>query len=103
MGAPFAAVLEVAPASPAGAYPFAPVWGTQDAELHLLVISVDVAQWVTVTFGTTALPLYVGPGGIGIDLHNLPLSALNAAGRAVTVNTSAPCGVGGLLTGCTLP
>jgi hypothetical protein len=109
MGACFASPGGIPPASPAGTVVlFDP--GPSDVELGLLVLTTDVAQWITLSWsgqsgqpGQVAMPVYVGPGGASFDLRGQPLSAFGAAGRQITATTSVASGLGWIVTGRYLP
>jgi hypothetical protein len=88
--------------------------GSSDAELGVLVVTTDVAQWITLGFGAQGgtvgdLATQGGPlsvqlfVGLAIDWHGMTLGALGAQGRQVTVQTSAISGLGCILGGCTIP
>jgi hypothetical protein len=98
----FTGIAAAPPLSAAATYTlFDP--GTSDVCLDLVVISTDNPQWVTVGFGPTALPLFVGPGGVALDMHSARLSDFNAIGRPITLTMSLAGGLGALVTGAYIP
>lgn len=117
MGAPIGFLASLPPATAADTILTIFDPGSADAELGVLVITTDAAQWVTLGFGAQggiagetsqqagaiAVPLYVGPGGLAIDWHGMTLGSLGAAGRQITVTTSVISGLGCIFGGCTIP